>query len=134
MKQFFSYLGASLAAIAALVSCNKEIDAPVEDLKGGVPFEICASTADTKTAIDGEFKTTWVVGATPDSINVYHKLASAAEYTHDGKVAVRYGFLVMPDGEISVDGIYDGDVGSLTEYRFNNLTTAKLLRKAGKKK
>lgn len=85
MKQFFSYLGASLAAIAALASCNKEIDAPVEDLKGGVPFEICASTADTKTAIDGEFKTTWVVGATPDSINVYHKLASAAEYTHDGK-------------------------------------------------
>ena len=85
MKQFFSYLGASLAAIAALASCNKEIDAPVEDLKGGVPFEICASTADTKTAIDGAFKTTWVVGETPDSINVYHKLASAAEYTHDGK-------------------------------------------------
>ena len=85
MKQFFSYLGASLAAIAALASCNKEIDAPVEDLKGGVPFEICASTADTKTAIDGAFKTTWVVGETPDSINVYHKLASDAAYTHDGK-------------------------------------------------
>lgn len=85
MKQFFSYLGASLAAIAALASCNKEIDAPVEDLKGGVPFEICASTAETKTAIDGAFKTTWVVGETPDSINVYHKLASDAAYTHDGK-------------------------------------------------
>ena len=85
MKQFFSYLGASLAAIAALASCNKEIDAPVEDLKGGVPFEICASTADTKTEIDGKFKTTWVVGATPDSINVYHKLASDDSYTHDGK-------------------------------------------------
>lgn len=85
MKQFFSYLGASLAAIAALASCNKEIEAPVEDLKGGVPFEICASTAETKTAIDGAFKTTWVVGETPDSINVYHKLASDAAYTHDGK-------------------------------------------------
>lgn len=85
MKQFFSYLGASLAAIAALASCNKEIEAPVEDLKGGIPFEICASTADTKTAIDGAFKTTWVVGETPDSINVYHKLASAGAYTHDGK-------------------------------------------------
>ena len=48
MKQFFSYLGASLAAIAALASCNKEIEAPVEDIKGGVPFEICASAVDTK--------------------------------------------------------------------------------------
>ena len=48
------------------------------------------------------------------------------EYTHDGKVAVRYGFLVMPDGEISVDGIYDGDVGSLREYRFNLLIVSNI--------
>ncbi len=84
MKQFFSYLGASLAAIAALASCNKEIDAPVEDLKGGVPFEICASTADTKTAIDG-FATNWVAG---DAINLFHAVAGTTSYTSDGQFTI----------------------------------------------
>ena len=43
MKKTFAYLGASLAAIAALSSCNKELSDPSESLKGGIPFEICAS-------------------------------------------------------------------------------------------
>lgn len=84
MKQFFSYLGASLAAIAALASCNKEIEAPVEDLKGGVPFEICASTADTKTAIDG-FATSWKAN---DAINLFHAEAGAATYISDDKFTI----------------------------------------------
>ena len=84
MKQFFSYLGASLAAIAALASCNKEIEAPVEDLKGGVPFEICASAVDTKTAIDG-FDTKWVA---KDSINLFHAVANSNTYTSDGKFTI----------------------------------------------
>ena len=83
MKQFFSYFGASLVAIAALSSCNKELTDPNEGIKGGIPFEICASTTDTKTAIDEAFKTTWVVEGTADQINLYHKEASAAAYTYD---------------------------------------------------
>ena len=101
MKQFFSYLGASLAAIAALASCNKEIEAPVEDLKGGVPFEICASTDDTKTAIDEDFKTSWVVDGTADKINVYHKEASATEYTYDNAFTAQ-----------TVDGKFSGTLTS----------------------
>ena len=84
MKQFFSYLGASLAAIAALASCNKELEAPVEDLKGGVPFEICASTADTKTSIDG-LATSWVAG---DAINLFHAEARTTTYISDGEFTI----------------------------------------------
>ena len=84
MKQFFSYLGASLAAIAALASCNKEIEAPVEDLKGGVPFEICASADDTKTTIDGR-ATSWVAG---DAINLFHAEADSKIYTSDGEFTI----------------------------------------------
>ena len=84
MKQFFSYLGASLAAIAALASCNKEIEAPVEDLKGGVPFEICASAGDTKTTIDG-LATSWVAD---DAINLFHAVAGSKNYTSDGKFTI----------------------------------------------
>ena len=104
MKQFFSYLGASLAAIAALASCNKEIEAPVEDLKGGVPFEICASADGTKTAIDKTFKTTWVVDGTADQINVYHKEASATEYTYDNAFTAQ-----------TVDGKFSGELTSALE-------------------
>lgn len=86
MKQFFSYLGASLAAIAALASCNKEIDAPVEDLKGGVPFEICASTADTKTAMNDDWTSRWVEN---DSFNLFHAEAGATTaYISDGEFAI----------------------------------------------
>lgn len=84
MKQFFSYLGASLAAIAALASCNKELEAPVEDLKGGVPFEICASTADTKTAID-DLATSWVAG---DAINLFHAEAGKTTYKSDAQFKI----------------------------------------------
>lgn len=84
MKQFFSYLGASLAAIAALASCNKEIEAPVEDLKGGVPFEICASADDTKTAIN-DLATSWVAD---DAINLFHAVAGSKNYTSDGKFTI----------------------------------------------
>ncbi|MDY5356383.1 MAG: hypothetical protein SPG52_00365 [Candidatus Cryptobacteroides sp.] len=85
MKQYLSYLGASLAAIAALASCNKELGAPVEDLKGGVPFEISASAVDTKTSIDG-FTTSWVAN---DAINLFHAEArSTTNYTSDGEFKI----------------------------------------------
>ena len=84
MKQYLSYLGASLAAIAALASCNKELGAPVEDLNSGVPFEISASAVDTKTSIDG-FTTSWVAN---DAINLFHAEASSTTYISDGQFTI----------------------------------------------
>ena len=90
MKQYLSYLGASLAAIAALASCNKELGATVEDLKSGVPFEISASAVDTKTSIDG-FTTSWVAN---DAINLFHvKAGSTTNYTSDGEFTIAAGDL-----------------------------------------
>ena len=84
MKQYLSYLGASLVAIAALASCNKEIEAPIEDLKGGVPFEISASAVDTKTLIN-DFTTSWVAN---DAINLFHAVARSTTYTSDGEFKI----------------------------------------------
>lgn len=46
--------------------------------------------------------------------------ATYIEYTHDGKIATKYVFAVMPDGDVSVSRTYEGD-GALTEYRFQLL-------------
>lgn len=43
------------------------------------------------------------------------------EYTHDGKVALKYIFYTIPEGEISVNRTYEGESGDLTEYRFQLL-------------
>lgn len=104
MKKYLSYLGASLVAIAALSFCNKELTDPNEGIKGGIPFEICASTTDTKTAIDEAFKTTWVVEGTADQINLYHKEASAAEYIFDNAFSAQ-----------TVDGKFSGELTSALE-------------------
>ena len=104
MKKYLSYFGASLVAIAALSSCNKELTDPNEGIKGGIPFEICASTTDTKTAIDESFKTTWVVEGTADQINLYHKEASAAEYVNDNSFSAQ-----------TVDGKFSGKLTSPLE-------------------
>lgn len=104
MKKFYSYLGVSLVAIAALSSCNKELTDPNEGIKGGIPFEIKASTAETKTAIDEAFKTTWVVEGTADQINLYHKEASATEYIYDNAFSAQ-----------TVDGKFSGELTSILE-------------------
>ena len=104
MKKYLSCLGASLVAIAALSSCNKELTDPNEGIKGGIPFEICASVAETKTTIDEAFKTTWVVEGTADQINLYHKEASAAEYVYDNAFSAQ-----------TVDGKFSGELTSALE-------------------
>lgn len=104
MKKYLSYLGASLVAIVALSSCNKELTDPNEGIKGGIPFEICASTVETRTTIDEAFKTTWVVDGTADQINVYHKEASAAEYVYDNAFSAQ-----------TVDGKFSGELTSALE-------------------
>lgn len=84
MKKYLSYFGASLVAIAALSSCNKELADPNEGIKGGIPFEITAASVDTKTAIDG-FATSWVAN---DAINLFHAVAKSTIYTSDGEFTI----------------------------------------------
>lgn len=84
MKKYLSYLGASLVAIAALSSCNKELTDPNEGIKGGIPFEITAASVDTKTSIDG-VTTSWVAG---DAINLFHAVAGTTTYKSDGQFTI----------------------------------------------
>ena len=84
MKKYLSYLGASLVAIVALSSCNKELTDPNEGIQGGIPFEITAASVDTKTAIDG-FATSWVAD---DAINLFHAVAGTTTYTRDGQFTI----------------------------------------------
>ena len=51
--------------------------------------------------------------------------ATYIEYTHDGKIATKYVFAVMPDGDVSVSRTYEGD-GALTEYRFQLLIVSNI--------
>ena len=84
MKKYLSYLGASLVAIAALSSCNKELADPNEGKTGAVPFEISASSIDTRTENDG-LSTKWVAG---DAINLFHAAAGTESYTSDGQFTI----------------------------------------------
>ena len=83
-KQIFS-LGLMLAATFTLTNCAKEIEGSVQEPESvGYPFEIVASTVDTKTANDG-MSTKWVEG---DQINVFHALGESTEYVNDGAFTV----------------------------------------------
>ena len=84
MKKYLSYLGASLVAIAALSSCNKELADPNEGTTGAVPFEISASSIDTRTENDG-LSTKWVAG---DAINLFHAAAGTTTYKSDGQFTI----------------------------------------------
>lgn len=84
MKRFFSYIGASLVAIAALSSCSKEIDNPSNEASNGIQFAITASSVDTKTSIDG-FKTSWVAN---DKLDIVHAIAGSTTYITDGSFSI----------------------------------------------
>lgn len=66
-----------LAATFTLTNCAKEIDSPVVETEG-VPFEIVASTVDTKTVNDG-MSTKWASG---DKINLFHAEAGTTTPTY----------------------------------------------------
>lgn len=84
MKRFFSYIGGALVAIAALSSCNKEFENPSNEASNGIQFAITASSADTKTSIDG-FKTSWVAN---DKLNITHAIAGSTAYITDGSFSI----------------------------------------------
>ena len=83
MKRHFYALGLMLAATFTLTNCAKEIDSPVVETEG-VPFEIVASTVDTKTVNDG-MSTKWASG---DKINLFHAEAGVATYVNDNAFTV----------------------------------------------
>lgn len=76
MKRQILTLGAICAAAFALTNCNKEIAEPKAPVTEGIPFEIVAATADTKTANDG-LNTVWTTG---DALNVFHAEAGSTAY------------------------------------------------------
>lgn len=83
-KQIISW-GMMLAAAFTLTNCAKEIEGPAQEPEtNGYPFEIVASTVDTKTVNDG-MATKWVGG---DKINLFHAEAGGTEYKNDGAFTV----------------------------------------------
>lgn len=76
MKRQILTMGAICAAAFTLTNCNKEIAEPKAPVTEGMPFEIVAATADTKTANDG-LNTVWTTG---DALNVFHAEANSTAY------------------------------------------------------
>lgn len=81
MKRQILTLGAICAAAFTLTNCNKEIAEPNAPETEGIPFEIVAATADTKTANDG-LNTVWTAG---DALNVFHAEAGSTTYGTNDK-------------------------------------------------
>ena len=81
MKRQILTLGAICAAAFTLTNCNKEIAEPKAPETEGIPFEIVAATADTKTANDG-LNTVWTTG---DALNVFHAEAGSTSYGTNDK-------------------------------------------------
>ena len=74
MKKLFVYAGIACAAALSLTNCSKiEPQTPSSE---GMPFEIVASTAETKTTNNG-LETTWATG---DALNLFHAEAGTASY------------------------------------------------------
>lgn len=76
MKRQILTLGAICAAAFTLTNCNKEIAEPKAPVTEGIPFEIVAATADTKTENTG-LNTVWTTG---DALNVFHAEAGTTAY------------------------------------------------------
>lgn len=84
MKKIISW-GMMLAAAFTLTNCAKEIEAPVQEPETvGYPFEIVASTVDTKTVNDG-MATNW---DDDDAINLFHAEAGAEVYGANDKFTI----------------------------------------------
>lgn len=81
MKRQILTLGAICAAAFTLTNCNKEIAEPKAPETEGIPFEIVAATADTKTANDG-LNTVWTTG---DALNVFHAEAGSTTYGNNNE-------------------------------------------------
>lgn len=81
MKRQILTLGAICAAAFTFTNCSKEVAEPQAPATQGTPFEIIASTADTKTTNDG-LNTIW---AKDDALNVFHAEAGTTTYGTNDK-------------------------------------------------
>ncbi len=81
MKRQILTLGAICAAAFTFTNCSKEVAEPQAPATQGTPFEIIASTADTKTTNDG-LNTVW---AEDDALNVFHAEAGTTTYGTNDK-------------------------------------------------
>ena len=83
-KQIISW-GMMLAAAFTLTNCAEEIENPNQQPeKQGYPYEIVASTVDTKTVNDG-MATKWDDN---DAINLFHAVAGAQDYGTNDKFTI----------------------------------------------
>ena len=84
-KQIISW-GMMLAAAFTLTNCAQEIENPNEQPETvGYPFEIVASTVDTKTVNDG-MSTKWDAD---DKINLFHAVCDGTNYKNNGAFTVK---------------------------------------------
>ena len=96
MKKILFSLGVMLSAFA-LTNCTQEIENPAQQPESaGYPFEIVASTVDTKTVNDG-MSTKW---AAKDTLNIFHAEAGDTVYGNND-------FFVISDTE---EGRFKGNL------------------------
>ena len=85
MKKSFISLGLIVAATFALTNCAKELENPSQQPESaGIPFEITASTPDTKTA-NYDFNTVWVAD---DALSVFHVETGATEFVENDQFTI----------------------------------------------
>ena len=82
MKKSFILLSAM--AVAALASCVKEQPTEIKSEHKGVPFELTASTIDTKTTNSG-MVTAWKAG---DEINLFHAETATTGYSENDQFTI----------------------------------------------
>lgn len=106
MKRIFNALGLMLVSALTLTNCTKNIETPVVESEG-VPFEIVASTVETKTVNDG-MSTLWAAG---DQINLFHAVAGTTTYSNDKNFTVNNVetglFKGTLTGTLAEDSAYD---------------------------
>ena len=96
-----------LAASLTLTNCTEEIENPAQEPESaGIPFEIVASTVDTKTVNDG-MSTKWVAG---DNINLFHAEGGGTDYKNNGEYTVEN----VESGNFT--GTLNGELDSKKEY------------------
>lgn len=105
MKKQILTLGLMCAAAFALTNCDKQSTEPQRPTEG-TPFEIIASTVDTKTTNEG-LHTNWAEG---DALNVFHAIAGTSDYGDNVK------FTYTGEGDKFTSELYPPTEGSYDWY------------------
>jgi hypothetical protein len=88
MKKSLIIIGMMLTAALSLTNCTVEIESPVIEaipsVNEGIPFELFANPAETKTAITG-FATRWTAS---DEVCVFHAITGESTYYKEGAFSI----------------------------------------------